>query len=294
MMRMLLTGASGFTGRNLYEKLSVKHSILAPGHDELDLTCQRDVDRYFESHDIDLVIHTAIKPMHRNAKDRSDLMMPNLSMYYNLEKNTEARGVRMFVTGSGSCYGHENYMPMMSEEYFGRHVPASVEGMVKYAVSKHILSSSNIYDLRIFGLFGKYEDYAIRFISNAICKSLFGLPITLRQDRRFHYLCIDDLADIIDAMMLAGMEHHAYNITPDTPVTLLELAEAIKKEMKSNCPIIVAETGFGAEYTGDNSRFKAEFPNVKFSYIIEKVKELIAWYRANKDMINQDLLLSDR
>jgi hypothetical protein len=72
------------------------------------------------------------------------------------------------------------------------------------------------------------------------------------------------------------------------------LAETVKEEMESDCPIIVSEPGFGMEYTGDNSRFKVEFPDVKFSDIIDRVRELIAWYRYAKDVIDKDSLISDR
>ena len=53
-------------------------------------------------------------------------------------------------------------------------------------------------ELRLFGVFGRHEDYAIRFISNAICKTLFDLPITLRQNRTFSYLYVDDLGPIVE------------------------------------------------------------------------------------------------
>ena len=38
-------------------------------------------------------------------------------------------------------------------------------------------------ELRPFGVYGPGEDYAIRFISNACCKALLGMPVTLRRDR---------------------------------------------------------------------------------------------------------------
>ena len=37
MTKILLTGGSGFIGRNLYEQLRDKYDILAPRHKELDL-----------------------------------------------------------------------------------------------------------------------------------------------------------------------------------------------------------------------------------------------------------------
>jgi GDP-L-fucose synthase len=292
-MKVLLTGASGFTGLNLFEKLSKTFSLLAPSHAELDLTDQDAVDAFFIDNKIDAVIHGAIKPMHRNAKDPSDLIRPNLLMYYNLERNVELLGIKMFFIGSGCCYNAEHYKPKMSEEYFGEYVPTSVEGIVKYTISSHILRSSQIYDLRVFGLFGKYEDYAIRFISNAICKALHRMPITLRQNRRFDYLYIDDLADILTEMLQLELRFRAYNITPDSSVTLLELAEMIKNET-CDVPVIVGKNGMGAEYSGDNARFRGELPGFSFTNITDSLRELVLWYRNHLDAINKECLLADR
>jgi len=112
-MNVLLTGASGFTGRNLAELLSGEFALFTPGRKELDMSIQKRVDGYFEANKIDAVIHAAIKPMHRNAEDASDLIKDNLLMYYHLERNAEARGIKALFIGSGCCYDSDHYMPKM-------------------------------------------------------------------------------------------------------------------------------------------------------------------------------------
>jgi GDP-L-fucose synthase len=291
---VLLTGSTGFTGRNLKEALSSDFFLLGPGHTELDLTDQRAVNSYLKSHDIDAVIHAAIKPMHRNAKDTDDLLKTNLLIYYNIANAVEKNGIKMLFIGSGCCYDSAHYIPSIREEYFGEHIPTSTEGLVKYTISSSVLSSRFIYDLRVFGLFGKYEDYAIRFISNAICKALFNMPITLRQNRRFSYLCINDLSKIVSLMIKKELNYRAYNIVPDNTVTLLELAEIIHEEMGSPLPIQIEQEGIGMDYTGDNTRFRSEFPDFKFTDIRVAIKGLIDWYKNNQESINVSDLLVDR
>lgn len=79
---ILLTGGSGFIGRNILESfLSDKYHILAPSSRELNLPDEKSVDAYFESHQIDIVVHSAVKPGHRNAKDFSDLFYTNTRMF---------------------------------------------------------------------------------------------------------------------------------------------------------------------------------------------------------------------
>ena len=61
-------------------------------------------------------------------------------------------------------------------------MPGDAYGFSKYICAKYIERSERILDLRLFGVFGPYEDYTVRFISNACCRVLKGLPIVLRQD----------------------------------------------------------------------------------------------------------------
>ncbi|MDL2314131.1 NAD(P)-dependent oxidoreductase [Desulfovibrio sp. OttesenSCG-928-C14] len=293
-MKILLTGASGFAGRNLAEYLAGYHDLLLPHHNELDLTIQKDVDNYFANNVIDAVIHAAVKPMHRNAKCLYDLLRPNLLMYYNLKRNVEKRNIRMLFIGSGNCYDNNNYIPMMKETYFSEHIPTTEEGLAKYAVSSSIDKSINIYDLRVFGLFGKYEDYAIRFISNAICKALCGMPITLRQNRRFSYLYVDDLAALVLLMLEKDLLHKSYNITPDESITLLELAEMTRRITEADVPILVGKEGMGMEYTGNNQRLRKEFPAFCFTPLEEAIRNLAAWYRTQLANIDRSVLVSDK
>jgi GDP-L-fucose synthase len=145
----------------------------------------------------------------------------------------------------------------------------------------------------VFGIFGKYEDYAIRFISNAICKTFFDLPITLKQNRKFDYIYVDDLMPVLEFFTEHDSHHRSYNVTPDSSISLLEIAEIVRKISQKNLEIKVAKSGFGPEYSGDNSRLKSEM-NCKFKKIEEAISDLYYWYRDNLSSINQQLLTIDK
>lgn len=150
---ILLTGGSGFIGRNILESfLSDKYHILAPSSRELNLPDEKSVDAYFESHQIDIVVHSAVKPGHRNAKDFSDLFYTNTRMFFNLERHKEEYE-KMLVIGSGAIYDSRNYRPKMQEEEWCTHIPADEHGYCKYVCEKVIEKSFNVYDLRVFGIF---------------------------------------------------------------------------------------------------------------------------------------------
>lgn len=294
MKKILLTGGSGFIGKNIVESyLAEKYQIIAPKRVELDVADDESVRNFFQKNkNFDVVIHSACKPGHRNAVDASGVFYTNSRMFFNLEKHSNSFG-KMIVIGSGAIYDMRHYQPKMKEEYFGENIPADEHGFCKYVIEKSIEKSSNIADLRVFGIFGKYEDYAIRFISNAICKTIFDLPITIRQNRKFDYIYVDDLMPVLEFFIEHDSCHRSYNVTPDSAVSLLEIAEIVKKISQKNLEIKVAQSGFGSEYSGDNSRLKSEI-NFKFRNIEEAISELYHWYLSNKNNLDKQLLLTDK
>ncbi|MBI3520074.1 MAG: NAD(P)-dependent oxidoreductase, partial [Bacteroidetes bacterium] len=176
----------------------------------------------------------------------------------------------------------------------GTHIPKDEHGYNKYIFGKLLPGLNHVYDFRIFGIFGKYEDYAIRFISNAICKSLFDLPITLRQNKKFDYLYINDLMPVLEHFIDNDPSEKAFNITPDHSVELLKVAQLVKAISKKDIDINVAQEGLGMEYSGDNSLLRTEIKSLNFTPLERSVEELYDWYLKNINNLNKDLLISDK
>ncbi|MEG1498699.1 MAG: NAD-dependent epimerase/dehydratase family protein [Bacteroidales bacterium] len=297
MKKILLTGGSGFVGKNIQKSyLSEIYEIYAPSSKELDLWDTEAVDDYLKSNAFEVVIHAGAKPGHRNAKDPSAIFFTNSRMFFNLVRNlNKGRFGRLLNIGSGAIYDMRHYEPKMPESFFGKYIPADEHGYNKYVAGQYIeLSSADIVDLRVFGIFGPYEDYAIRFISNAICKSLFDLPITLRCDRKFDYLYIKDLMPILEQFIEQKPLYKSYNCTPDVSVSLYDLACLVRNISAKNIEIKIGNKEQGLEYSGDNHRLKNEFPSLAFTPIEQAVKELYSWYEKNKDQVNFQSLLIDK
>jgi UDP-glucose 4-epimerase len=293
-MKILVTGGSGFIGRNIKESyLAQKYTITAPSRLELDCSDDRSVEEYFKKHSFDVVIHSATKAGHRNAADTSNLFLTNSRMMFNLLKHQNNWG-KLLNMGSGAIYDMKNYLPKMPESYFGTHIPTDEHGYNKYVFGKVLPSLTNVYDFRIFGIFGKYEDYAIRFISNAICKAIFDLPITLRQNKKFDYLYINDLMPILEYFIENNPKEKSFNITPDNSIELLKVAQLVKSISQKDIEIKVAQEGFGLEYSGDNSLLRREMSVLQFTPIEKSINDLYDWYLNNKNIINQQSLLIDK
>jgi len=293
-MRILITGGSGFIGKNLCEQLKPYYDILAPARKDLDLLDEDMVQRFFAQNDIDVVIHCAIKPGHRNAADTEALLYNNTRMFMNVARNKHRFG-RMIHLGSGLEYDIRYYIPKMTEDYFDKHVPLDEAGFSKYLCAKYIESSSeDIVNLRLFGVFGKYEDYAIRFISNAICKTLFNLPVTIKQNRKFDYIYINDFIPILRYFIENKPKYRTYNVTPYSSIELYTLAQKVLRISGKDLPIKIAQEGMGAEYSGDNSRLRSEIESLEFTDMDDAISELYDWYKSNIHLIDRQKLLFDK
>jgi len=293
-MKILITGASGFLGRNLCEQLQGRYHLFSPSRKALNLLDAVDVENYLTSHSFDVVIHCATWNATRNSKKEiSKVLENNLKMFFNLAR-ASARYGKIIYYGSGSEFSRRYWMPKMGEDYFDRHVPEAQDGFSKYIMQKHTEKSSNIYNLRLFGVFGKYEDWEIRFISNAICKAVWDLPITIKQNVYFDYLFIDDLVRITEWFFHHSPVHHTYNICTGTTYDLRSLAEMVLAVSGKALPISVAREGLGREYSGDNSRAALETGALSFIPIKTAIEMLYAWYLTNKECIDREKLLIDK
>ena len=291
--KILLTGASGFIGKNIKQSyLSEIYEFYTPSHLELDLTDRAAVGVYLKNSDFDLVIHAAAKAGHRNSKDCSALLYNNMLMFENLALYSD-RYQKFINIGSGAIYDTSSDIVRAKEVEQYLNIPSDELGFCKYLQMKRIDGLANFVNLNLFGVYGPYEDWQIRFISNAICKSLMKMPVTLRQNRRFSYLYIDDLMPILEYFIENELKYNSYNIVPDKSVELLELARIVQMKCENNNQILVAQSGLGREYTGDNARLKDEVL-VNFTDIEVAVEKLIKYYNANLNLIDKELLLYDK
>ncbi len=291
--RILLTGGNGFIGKNIRESfLADRYDITAPRSFELNLADTLAVDEFFRTHSFDVVLHAATKPGHRNAKDPTNLFYTNVRMFENLVRHADRFG-KLINFGSGAVYDTAADNRLVTEDQIGRRMGADDHSFCKYVVHQRIEALPNVIDLNIFGIFGKYEDWEIRFVSNAICKTLFGLPITLRQNRRFSYLYINDLMPILEYMIEHDMAHKSYNITPDEETELLQAAQTVQRLGNVKNEIRVGTLGYGLNYSGSNARLKEEIKDLRFTPFEQAVKELFVYYKENVQL-DKNLLQHDK
>jgi GDP-L-fucose synthase len=295
-VRILLTGGSGFIGRHVKERLSIEHDVLAPTHVELELSNATAVRTWLDDHPVDAVVHAAVKPGHRNAPDQTDLVGENLRQFFSLVRCRAAFG-RFVVLTSGAVYGTQRPLVRVTEERLGEEVPTDDHGFSKYVEALWLQGDPDAVELRPFGVYGPGEDYAIRFISNACCKALLGMPVTLRRDRLFSYVWVEDLAEMVERALDAsdgGLAPGSYNVTPGDPIGLRALADLVIRTSRADVPVIVGDSTRGAEYSGDGSRLASRVPSFRFTTPVQGVEKLLDWYAARRDRIDRSALETDR
>lgn len=296
---ILITGARGFIGRSLVEYLAKsqndKYSLFYPYHSELDLLDTEATSKFITGNNIDIVIHCAkVGGSRKTYYDTGalDIVSQNLRMFFNIAHCLKQ--LKLLINlGTGAEYDMRHYRPRMSEDYFDTHVPADDYSFSKYVCSKYILNSEKIICLRLFAVFGKYEDYAYRFISNSIVRNLLGLPISINQNVYFDYTYIDDLVKIIEYFITHDSKHNFYNITTAKPVDLVTIAGMINQIADKPSEVIVKNPGLNFEYSGDNSRLLQELGGYDFTPLDKSLRELYLWHKDNLDKIDRQMIEKD-
>jgi UDP-glucose 4-epimerase len=290
-MKIVITGGNGFIGRNLAEYLTNKgYYVKTLDINDIDLLDTKSVDDFFKENKFDALVHAAVIGGNRKIQNSSDTVKNNLMMFFNLEKNKDSYK-RMIFFGSGAEFDKSSDIKDVKEEEFGKKIPIDEYGFFKYIITKYIEQSKDIINLRIFGVFGKYEDYETRLVSNIICRVIFNLPIEIKQNAVFDYISIEDLCKITEFFIINKPKEKCYNLGAEKHLDFLEIINIIKKVSKKDFNIIIKNSGMNKEYSGNNSRLLNELKGFKFIDMEGSISELYQWYVNNKDKIKKDSLL---
>lgn len=285
--KILITGASGFVGRNVCEYLKQhRYNVLAPSSKELDCLDEASVETYLIKNKIDIVLHFAVYGDGIDKwKDGTKILEYNLRIFHNFAKCSHLYQ-RMFYAGSGAEFDKRFPICGVSEEDIGKTIPVDQYGLMKYTINQYIEKSNNIYNLRLFGIFGKYEYYPIKFISNVCCKAIKGLPLTMRQNVYFDYLWIDDFCRMLEMVLYRELQYHTYNIVSGQKVSLWEICDCVRKISNKELDVYVCKDGLANEYTASNERFMKECTDFIYTPIEKSIESLYHWYVEHEELID--------
>ena len=288
MKKILILGGTGFIGKSLKELFSEdqkQYQIFSPTRKELNITKYEECYSYLKRIKTDIIIHASVD---------IDSVENSVGMLNNILANKRFFGKLIFL-GSGGEYNPRLYQPLMKEDFTKNSYPENGYYLSKFICGREIEFSEieNIFNLRIFGIYGPYELYQKRFISNNICRVLSGLPISLNKDMNFDYLYIDDLFKIIKIFINSNsLNYKTYNVCSGKPIKLSYLANQIKEIMNVKKEVIIKNKGLNPEYSGDPGRLLKEIGHYNFIKHSDSIKAMVNFFY-KKFSINNDYFIKE-
>lgn len=214
MTSCYLTAKNSFIAKNIMEQLPYKFT--ATTHSELDLTDTQAVDSFFKDKHFDIVIHTARVGGRRNQEDTVLDGLENVIMFENLMINRHCYDILINI-GSGAEV-----------------TPTTYYGASKKVIADYISRIDRMYNLRCWGIWGKYEAKD-RFPT--YCQTHDSIEI---KDKLMRYIHVDDLIKKIEWIIETKPTQKLFNM--GTPILLSEFAKQLNPKIK------VKITGKGIDY----------------------------------------------
>jgi len=257
-LRILITGASGFIGRNLRKHLSKEYEVFAPSSRELNLINEIEVDNYFRKNFFDWIIHCAIKGGRIDKKDDPLIFYNNIKMFYNISRNR--RYFNNLINFTSGAEKDRFVHPDLEDSSIRENFPLDYYGMSKNIISKIISSEKDIINLRIYGAFGEDEEER-RFIKTCINNLMQNKNIIIETNRLFDFIYIEDISMIVEYIIknLKTIKFKTLDLVYEDKFTLYEIARFIKSLDQFNAEIIVKNKENGKPYIGEYNDFLNQF-----------------------------------
>lgn len=279
-MKVMLTGGSGFIGRNILPILRERFDVVAPDRNALSLKDADEVRAYLLSNQFDAVVHCANPNAVKNPVDLCEhAVEDSLRLFVNLYSARDCYGKLLYI-GSGAEYDKSKDMSFVREEDFGRSIPKDGYGLAKYIMNDLAQHGGNVYDLCVFACYGP-GDHSSKFITHCIHSCLRKQAVTIRQDCWFDYLHVEDLGHAIEWFVENKPAHTMYNMSSGRRILLSQIAAEVCKQMGNTQPIQILQAALNLEYTADNSRFTRESGITPRISLEQGIAMQIAWEKQN-------------
>lgn len=254
-MNILITGSKGFIGKELSRYFSKEHNVIATDRTTLDPTKYESVKSFFDNNKIDVVIHAAVKGGKRGHQESIEDLYENLLMFENLS-NFSNHYKAMFNFGSGAEFDRRLDIELSRESQIESRLPSDYYGLAKNLITRKISQmDSNIYNLRLFGCFGEYEEPQ-RLLRATYDKIVKGENPNIHNDKWMDYFYAQDVGRVIE-YIINNIEKDIpkdINLCYNEKYKLSDLVYKIKYLTESNCDVIIYNNQIGSlSYTGDST-----------------------------------------
>ena len=266
---ILITGSSGFIGKNLIKKIPKYSTTIEKNGEKIDL---RDKEKVLKLKRVNTVIHLAGKTPYSKKLSNNEIFEHNILGTLNILEYCVVKKVEKLIFVSSYVYGNSKNIAISE-----KHV---VQPHNTYAKSKYLAEELckdyakrfgiKVVILRPFNLFGDLQKKGFLIPNIIQCiKNNNSMLITNKNNKR-DYLLIDDFIDVILKMIDFDCKFEIFNIGSgksysfEKIINLFEKksGKIIKKEYKiskkNNIPKIQANISKISKKTGWNPKYNFE------------------------------------
>ena len=303
--KILITGASGFVGKNLTKELKKQGFtyLLTPTSSEVDFTIENDVKHYFASYKPEIVLHIAglVGGIAANKARPAEFFYKNAMMSVLINHYSYINGVKKLVSLAAGCgYPKEIPVPFVENDFWNGLPDMNSYG---YSLAKKNLIiggwsyreqyNFNTTVLLPANLYGPYDNFNLenshvipalirKFIaakeSNSPTVEVWGTGIATRE---FLYVS-DSVRAIIDA--IDCNETGPFNLGTGVETSIKELNNIIAKLVGYEGDIIwnVNRPDGQPKRFYNMNKFKETFGYIPNTTLENGLRQTIDWYINNK------------
>lgn len=300
MKSILLTGSSGFIGKNLSESLKKDNiDVFSPTSKDFDLTKEIDVDRLFRQRDFYCVIHLAadVGGIKMIKSNHGRIYYNNVMMNTILMEKARLNNVKKFLTlNTINCYPEDD--GVLNENQIWDGFPN--KDTFSYGISKRMslvqsLAYKNQYNfdsinLIIDNTYGPYDNFdpnnsrvipaLIRKFHDAVQNNKPSVEVWGSGNSVRQFLYVGDLVNIIKLFLNNENQSCILNISNAEKVSIRDLVENISSILKFKGDIIydTSKPEGAAVRLMDNSKMKKIIDFKNFNLINQGLTKTINWY----------------
>ena len=272
----LVTGAHGFAGRHLVERLGADgFDIVGPASDELDLRDAERTQRFVADIVPERVFHlAALASVGRSWAEPRPALLENQEMTLNVLEavRASAPAARVLLASSGEVYGAPRELPLSESAPLRPQSPYAVSKAAADLLGELYADAQGLHVVRARAFNhagpGQSDDYVIGTITRQIAEAEAAgeAGVVLRTGNPDSGRDFTDVRDVVAAYTLAiEAEPGAYNVASERAVTVRELVDIAR-----------GQTEISIRHEVDPARVRShDTPEVRGS--AEKLRDATGW-----------------
>lgn len=263
MTNILLTGSSGFLAKEFKDYFKNRYNLFSIPRESL---IRLDgIKQVIDSNHIDYILHTSWAGVGLGTKEDYTY---NIKVHKNIESISN-KVKKIFIFGSGAEFpitdcAKEEELPKISTGTY-------------YALAKNEITHSsrnyfNIFNLRLFGCFGKYENDS-RLIKRSVLNLHNGNSITIIKDKEMDFFYVMDLVKVIEFYI--NNECHLpkeLNCVYTEKLRLSDIANFLITKYSRKCGVEFIHDGYDKPYTGSSTLIDGL--GINFKGLYQGIKEI--------------------